>query len=87
VARLILNCTSSLFGLARRARRARKALAEPREEVSRCYRVPRKLIIAGGVVNAIIDLLFIKSNRFVSRVYYIRAAACRARARALARTY
>jgi len=57
-------------------------VAEPREELSRCYRVPRKLIIAGGVVNAIIDLLFIESNRFVSHVYYIRSLS-----RARARTY
>lgn len=54
------------------------AVVEPREKVSRCYHVPRKLIIAGAVVNAIIDLLFIKSNRFVSRIHYIYTAACSA---------
>lgn len=58
--------------------RSNGAVVEPREKVSRCYHVPRKLIIAGAVVNAIIDLLFIKSNRFVSRVHYIRTAACSA---------
>ena len=46
------------------------AVVEPREKVSLCYHVQRKLIIAGAVVNAIIDLLFIKSNHFVNRVHY-----------------
>lgn len=52
-------------------------VGEPREKVSQYYRVPRKLIIAGAVVNAIIDLLFIK-NLTILLVAFIYSTACSA---------
>lgn len=72
VAPLILNCTTlSLFALAaERGNRAHAVIVEVavvvvREKVSRpVIRVPRKLIIARAVVNAIMDLLFIKPPPF-----------------------